>query len=94
MRLTIQFTGQLAQAAGVRKQVWEGEAGATLGQVISNLAAAKPSTLFSQLLIDDCGRPRPSLLVVLDGLQAPPGWESHGIDGLQSVTLMTPIAGG
>ena len=96
MEVTVHFTGQLAQAAGRKAQTWDGPSGATVGDLISALAGqgAAGDRSVSELLLDPQGRPQASLLVVIDGEQAAPGWTGLCLSGVRTVTLMTPIAGG
>jgi molybdopterin converting factor small subunit len=96
MEVTVHFTGQLAQAAGRKTQTWEGPPEATVGDLISALAGqgAAGDRSVAELLLDAQGQPRASLLVVIDGEQAAPGWTGLSVSGVRTVTLMTPIAGG
>jgi molybdopterin converting factor small subunit len=96
MEVTVHFTGQLAQATGRKAQTWEGPPEATVGDLISSLAGhgAAADRSVAELLLDPQGQPRASLLVVIDGEQAAPGWPGLSVSGVRTVTLMTPIAGG
>jgi len=67
--ITITYTGQLAEAAGVSTEEFEPDPGATLGSLIDTLAG-KHGHKFASLLRDDAGRLRSTLLVALDGTQA------------------------
>jgi len=93
MRVNVQYTGQLALAAGVKGEPWEAGEDTTWGQVVCSLAQSRGGE-FADLLLDVQGRPRPSLLVVLDGNQAAAGWANLPVHDVRTVLLMTPIAGG
>ena len=49
---------------------------------------------YRDLILDAADRVRPTLLVVLDGVQASGEKETLPLDGVSDVMLMTPIAGG
>jgi len=93
MRVNVHYTGQLAVAAGVKGEPWEAVENTTWGQVVTSLAQSRGGD-FADLILDAHGRPRPSLLVVLDGDQAASGWANLPVHAVQTVVLMTPIAGG
>lgn len=93
MRVEVIYTGQLARAAGSKMETWNLPEGATLGQLVVELAAAHGGE-FSELLLDAEGHPRPSTLVVLGDTQAPADWPSLPASSELPILLMTPIAGG
>ena len=93
MRVTVHYTGQLALAAGVKGENWEAGEDITWGQVVTSLAQKRGGE-FADFLLDAQGCPRNSLLLVLDGDQAPSGWANLPVSDVRTVVLMTPIAGG
>ena len=93
MTLTFSYTGQLAAAAGSAEETVEAAEGAVLGPILHDLAD-RHGAGYRDLILDASGRVRPTLLVVLDGVQASGEKEALPLDGVSDVMLMTPIAGG
>lgn len=93
MKLTIDYTGQLASVAGVSEEVVELSAGETLGTIMKSLAA-KHGEKFSELVFDDEEQIRSTLLVALDGEQAAGNKNGLDLSEVKVLMLMTPIAGG
>ena len=93
MTLTFSYTGQLAAAAGTADETVEAADDAVLGPVLNELADRHGSG-YRDLILDAEGRVRPTLLVVLDGVQASGEKETLVLAGVSNVMLMTPIAGG
>jgi molybdopterin converting factor small subunit len=87
------YTGQLAALAGCSEESVEVEAGSMLGPVVDGLAA-KHGEGFRDLLCDEAGAMRATVLVALDGVQAQGDRGALLLDGVEEVMLMTPIAGG
>ncbi|MCF6311066.1 MAG: hypothetical protein L3J39_01315 [Verrucomicrobiales bacterium] len=93
MTLTMDYTGQLASVTGVaEEQVEVGEGECLLDVLKARLAVHGEK--FGELLFDDEGGIRSTLLVVLDGEQATGDKASVSLSGVKVVMLMTPIAGG
>lgn len=93
MKLTVDYTGQLASVAGVSEEQVELSGGETLGSVMKNLAESHGEK-FSELVFDDEGRIRSTLLAALDGEQATGDKDNLELSGVRELMLMTPIAGG
>ncbi|NOX98636.1 MAG: MoaD/ThiS family protein [Verrucomicrobia bacterium] len=93
MKLTVDYTGQLASVAGVSEDSVELSGGETLGSVLKNLAESHGEK-FSELVFDDEGRIRSTLLAALDGEQATGDKDNLELSGVRELMLMTPIAGG
>ncbi len=93
MKLTVDYTGQLASVAGVSEDLVELSGGETLGSVLKNLAESHGEK-FSELVFDDEGRIRSTLLAALDGEQATGNKDNLELSGVRELMLMTPIAGG
>ena len=93
MPLTITYTGQLANAAGLQEEALDIAPGETLRAVVDVLAA-RHGAAFSTLLRDDAGNLRSTVLVVLDGAQATGDKDALPLDNVHDLMLMTPIAGG
>lgn len=87
------YTGQLAALAGESEEAVEVEEGATLGPVVDGLSA-RHGDGFRELLCDEAGAMRGTVLVALDGEQAQGERGELSLEGVKEVMLMTPIAGG
>ncbi|MCB1234622.1 MAG: MoaD/ThiS family protein [Verrucomicrobiae bacterium] len=92
-QLVFTYTGQLAAAAGAAEEAIEVAPGATLRSALDFLAA-RHGEAYARHLFHSDGRMRSTLLVVFDGEQAAGDKESLMLDGVGTVMLMTPIAGG
>lgn len=92
-QVTFSYTGQLANAAGASEEVVDLSVGSTVRAALDQLAARHDGK-WTELVFDDAGRIRSTLLIVLDGVQAAGDKETISLDGVTSVMLMTPIAGG
>ncbi len=93
MQITVQYTGQLANLAGAAQETLQVEEGTRLKPVVDRLAE-RHGPAYADLVLDSDGALRPSLLVVLDGEQAEGDKAQLTLDGVQTLMLMTPIAGG
>jgi len=93
MKLTVDYTGQLASVTGVSEENVELDDGETLGVVLKGLSAGYGEK-FGELVFDDEGRIRSTLLVALDGEQAAGDKNNLDLSGVKVLMLMTPIAGG
>lgn len=93
MRITFQYTGQLANVVGATEESVEISEDARLKPVIDELAE-RHGDAYSNLVFDSGGGLRPSLLVVVDGEQADGDKARLPLSGVNTVMLMTPIAGG
>jgi len=93
MNVTFSYTGQLAAAAGTADETVEIPDDTALRPVLDQLAA-KHGEKYAELIFDGDGKIRSTLLVVLDGEQATGDKETKNIEGVSTVMLMTPIAGG
>lgn len=92
-QVTFSYTGQLAGAAGTPDETLALDDGASVGAALEVLASRYPAR-WRELVFEPSGKVRSTLLVVLDGVQAPGDKASIILDGVGSVMLMTPIAGG
>jgi molybdopterin converting factor small subunit len=93
MTLTFSYTGQLAAAAGVMEESLELEAGATLEAALRELGG-RHGGKFHELLFDDEGGRRSTLLVALNDEQVSEDPAAVVLQDGASLMLMTPIAGG
>ncbi len=93
MEITVQYTGQLAGIIGETDESIEMDENTTLPELIQSLCR-KHGEKCSDLLINVDGDLRPSTLVILDGEQAEGNRSEISLDGVKTVMLMTPIAGG
>ena len=92
MKVTIQYRGQLATAAGRDREEREVEPGQNLRSLIGDLAESGGGG-FADIARDSDGRVRRTLLVAVDGeqvvdLDAPLG------EGIREIMLLPPISGG
>lgn len=93
MEVKIQYTGQLANHAGLSEEVIEIPDSSTCRQLIDEVVK-RHGAEFSDLILNSDGEIRPSTLIILDGEQAQGAPEALLLDGVDTVMLMTPIAGG
>ncbi len=93
MKLTIDYTGQLASVTGVSEEQVELRGGETLGSILKGLAE-NYGEKFRELVFDDNGRIRSTLLAALDGEQAAGDKDNLDLSAVKVLMLMTPIAGG
>ena len=93
MKLTIDYTGQLASVAGISEENVELNGGETLNSILKGLAESHGEK-FSELVFDDEGRIRSTLLAALDGEQATGDKDNLDLSEVKELMLMTPIAGG
>ncbi len=93
MKMIVDYTGQLASVAGVSEETIELPACESLLSVVGRLAESHGEK-FSELVFDEDGRIRSTLLVVLDGEQTSGDKNSLELAGVKVLMLMTPIAGG
>ena len=92
--INLQYTGQLANVAGRSGETVEVEEGTPLGEFVAQVAG-EHGTKFSDLVIDrETGKLHRSLMVVFEGEQADGDLDSLSFDEVETVMLMTPIAGG
>jgi hypothetical protein len=91
--VNFQYTGQLAAAAGATEETRDVEPGTALSPALEALVAGHGEG-FGSLIFQTDGRLRTTLLVVFDGVQMTGARETLLLDGVGSVMLMTPIAGG
>lgn len=93
MEITVEYTGQLAGITGETDESVEIEEGTTLRALVDRLGR-KHGEQYADLLVDEAGELRASTLVIIDGEQAEGDRGGISLDGVGTVMLMTPIAGG
>lgn len=89
MNVVIRYLAQLRPAAGTTGELVQLPAGQTVAGLLADLARRRPP--LRDLLLDQAGMPRRSLLVFVGDRQVAAGQVLTEGD---EVTLMTPIAGG
>ena len=92
MKVTLEYFGQLRQAAGIASEQVEAPA-ATTAQGILKSVATKYGGVFKQVVIDEKGSIRPSLLVVLNDVPM----DKEKLQALKDgdrIMLITAISGG
>lgn len=93
MKVLVQYTAQLRAAIGRSEEYVDLPDAATLRDLLVQLAAACEAA--GSHLVTEAGEPRPSLLVVLNNIATPAGGAaSIALRAGDTVTLLTPIAGG
>jgi len=93
MKVTFAYTGQLAGAAGVAEEEIALEDGITLAAALAQLTA-KYGGKFAELLVDESGAPRSTLLVAMNDEQVCGEYSEILLSDGANLMLMTPIAGG
>ncbi len=93
MKVTFAYTGQLAGAAGVAEEVVALDEGSSLAVALAQLTA-KHGGKFAELLVDDSGAPRSTLLVAMNDEQVCDAYAEVVLSDGANLMLMTPIAGG
>lgn len=92
MQVTVEYTAQIKRAAGTARESIDIADGATLSQLIVQLAADRDESLQRMLLTSD-GSPQPTLLVFIRDEQ----WRLDDATPLVEgdvVTFLSPISGG
>lgn len=92
MQVTVEYTAQIKRAAGVARDTVDVADGATLSQLISQLAADSDESLQRQLVTAE-GAPQPTLLVFIRDEQRRLDDSAPLTDG-DVVTFLAPISGG
>jgi molybdopterin converting factor small subunit len=92
VKVSLTYTGQLAQEAGSKTETVAVEVGTPLLQLLAEYAQ-RQSERFRELLFSDAQELRKSIIVAVDGTQiADP--QKYAFDDDAEVLVMTPIAGG
>ncbi len=92
MQVTVEYAAQIKRAAGVPSDVIEIEANAALAAVAKAVAALRPESL-SDILLDEAGDPRPSILAFRGEQQA--RWDDpEPLSDGDTITLLSPVSGG
>jgi len=92
VKYIVRYWGQIKRSAGASEETIELDTEPTIADLLERLASRHDET-FRMLVLDDAGRPRPSLVVIVDDEQLPLDSSRRLPDGA-SVTLLPPIAGG
>jgi molybdopterin converting factor small subunit len=92
MRAVFHYHAQVRQAAGAESEPVELAGAPSLEEAMAALAARHGED-FRALVLDDAGRIRPSLLVLVNGQPAARGATRPLADG-DVVTLLSAMAGG
>ena len=92
MKIIVQYETQARRAAGVGSETVEVSEGATVAQVVRQLAASHGDPLRA-ILLDDAAEIQPTLLLFVSDEQIDRDGSTALSDG-DSLTIMTPISGG
>ena len=92
MKITFRFFAQVRKAAGAESEAAEISDGADTSAALGELAAGHGEE-FRSLVLDEAGKVRPSLVVLVNGTPAARGGGAKLSDGDQ-VSLLSAVAGG
>ncbi|MCP4848011.1 MAG: MoaD/ThiS family protein [Verrucomicrobiaceae bacterium] len=92
MTIQIHYRGQLAAAMGVDAEKIEIDHHSSMSAILQDLAK-KAGPEFSNIVLDDEGVPRRTLLIAVDGEQVA-DYDSCLAPGANEITLIPPISGG
>lgn len=92
MKVTIAYETQLKRAIGTSRETLEVSQGATIDEVV-RAAADRHDDAVRQILLNDEGNVRRSVLVFLDDEQIE-RTADRSLSGGETITLMSPVSGG
>ncbi len=92
MKVTVNYMGQLKAAAGKGSEIIECSDDAALSDLLA-AAAGQYGSSFVNIIQDETGAIRPSLIVIINDVTANKDASPSLSDG-DTVTLLTAIAGG
>lgn len=92
MQVTVEYTAQIKRAAGLARETLDIPDGASLSQLISQIAADRDEAL-QRMLVNGEGVPQPTLLVFVRDEQMRLDDATPLADG-DVVTFLSPISGG
>jgi molybdopterin converting factor small subunit len=92
MQVTVEYTAQIKRAAGLARETLDISDGATLTQLITQIAADRSEAL-QRMLVTGEGVPQPTLLVFVRDEQMRLDDSTPLADG-DVVTFLSPISGG
>ncbi|MCS7046695.1 MAG: MoaD/ThiS family protein [Gemmataceae bacterium] len=90
MKVTVHYFAQLRRAIGCSRETVVIDEGATLAHLL-RLLASRHATSAGAMLVDDTGRPQPSLFLAIGDEQADINTAVRDGD---EITILTPMAGG
>jgi molybdopterin converting factor small subunit len=92
MKVTVKYSAQARAATGISSEEVDLDEPTTVHDLVLRLARRHGSA-FRRFALDANGSPHPSLLVAIGNDQVRPGDHRKVVSG-ETVTIMTPIAGG
>lgn len=92
MKVTVNYMGQLRYLTGKDSDQVDCAQGASLADLMTE-ASKKYDRRFVNIVLDETGKIRPSLIVIINGVSADKDAAPNFSDG-DSITLLTAIAGG
>lgn len=92
MKITVEYAAQVKRAAGVSGDTLELGAGATLADVVAEIAGKRGDVLTGSLLTDDAAI-HPSILTFVGDQQVRDA-AGHAMSDGDVVTFLSPISGG
>ena len=93
MQVTVEYAAQIRHVAGVARDVIELDGPCPVAEVARRVAASRGEAL-AEILLDENGQPRPSILVFKGENQV--RWDDTATqvtDG-ETITLLSPVSGG
>ena len=93
MKLTLEYTAQLASVTGVSEEAVVLDAGETLGHLLRRLAKCHGES-FREMVFDNENQIRSTLLLSLDEVMVSGDKENVDLSNVSVLLLMMPVAGG
>ena len=93
MQVTVEYAAQIKRAAGVARDVIELDGPCQVAEIARKVASIRGDSL-AEILLDENGQPRPSILVFLGDLQLRWDDATTRVEDGQTITLLSPVSGG
>jgi len=93
MQVTVEYAAQIKRAAGVARDVIELDGPCPVAEIARQVAAQGDESL-AEILLDENGQPRPSILVFMGEEQVRWDDTSLRVEDGQTITLLSPVSGG
>ncbi len=93
MQVTVEYAAQIKTIAGVASEVIEMDGPCPVAEIARQVAASRGEEL-AEILLDDDGQPRPSILVFQGEDQVRWDDTSTVVSDGDTITLLSPVSGG
>ncbi len=93
MQVTVEYAAQIKRVAGVAQDVIQLDAPCPVAE-IARLAAANHGDSLAEMLFDENGQPRPSILVFKGEDQVRWDDTTTRVGDGETITLLSPVSGG